>query len=344
MKTPTQPLGELGLIELIRKNFASTRSRTIKFGIGDDCAILAPPAGSEVLVTTDFTLEDRHFRRDLHPPESVGHRCLARGLSDLAAMGAKPIAAFLSLALPPDMLQTSSGREWISLFFKGLQALSTLHRVPLAGGDTAQSPGKILADITLIGSTPIGKCLKRSTAKPNDILYITGSLGGSSAELSSMLQSPQKIATYKSQKNHPHLFPTPRLTVAQALARQHLATACIDLSDGLSTDLAHLCRASGVNAVIEKNALPIHPLARKLTESKALEAALNGGEDYELLFSAPPSVLIPASIAGVPITRIGRLTRRRSAQPLMTLIKPDGTSTSLEARGWEHFSQPRKDP
>src|SRR5580704_5758655 len=133
-----KPLGELGLIEQIRREF-SAGSKAITLGIGDDCAILRPPAGCEVLVTTDFTLEGRHFGRDLHPPESVGHRCLARGLSDLAAMGATPLAAFLSLALPTSMLAKSAGRDWIKRFFNGMQALSELHRVPLAGGDTAES-------------------------------------------------------------------------------------------------------------------------------------------------------------------------------------------------------------
>src|SRR5271154_2566422 len=159
------PLGELGLIEQIRRNF-TTSNKAIPLGIGDDCAILRPPPGCEVLVTTDFTLEGRHFRRDSHPPESVGHRCLARGLSDLAAMGATPLAAFLSLALPGAMLAESAGRDWLERFFSGLRALGEMHRVPLAGGDTAESPGGkrglILADIVLIGAAPKGEALRRA--------------------------------------------------------------------------------------------------------------------------------------------------------------------------------------
>src|ERR1700722_5727953 len=122
MKKPRKPMGELALIEQIRHNFASSRSKNLILGIGDDCAILNPPEGSEVIVTTDFTLENRHFRRDRHPPESVGHRCLARGLSDLAAMGATPLAAFLSLALPAQMVAESAGRNWITRFFNGIHA------------------------------------------------------------------------------------------------------------------------------------------------------------------------------------------------------------------------------
>src|SRR3981189_3595600 len=155
MTRPRKALGELALIEQIRRDFIAG-SKAVTLGIGDDCAILRPPAGCEVLVTTDFTLEGRHFRRNVHPPESVGHRCLARGLSDLAAMGATPLAAFLSLALPAKLLATPSVRAWVSRFFSGLRALAELHSVPLAGGDTSESPGGpnslILADIVLVGS------------------------------------------------------------------------------------------------------------------------------------------------------------------------------------------------
>src|SRR5260370_21228802 len=169
MAKAKKSLGELALIEQIRRDF-SDRRKAITVGIGDDCAILRPPAGCEVLVTTDFTLEGRHFRRDLHPPESVGHRCLARGLSDLAAMGATPLAAFLSLALPGTMLAESAGRDWIARFFSGLRALGDMHRVPLARGDTSESPsgkgGRIPADIVLVGAAPKGEALRRSAGPP----------------------------------------------------------------------------------------------------------------------------------------------------------------------------------
>ena len=341
MKKPLQPIRELGLIEQIRRDFPAS-NKSITLGIGDDCAILRPPAGSEILVTTDFTLEDRHFRRDLHPPESVGHRCLARGLSDLAAMGATPVATFLSLALPATMLAESSGREWVARFFDGLRALGELHRVPLAGGDTSESPGGkngfVLADIVLIGSAPKGEALRRAGGAAGDALYVTGQLGGAAAELTTMLKRRRRILNVPTTEGHPQLFPEPRLDVGEALLRRGLATACIDLSDGLSTDLAHICRASGVSAEIEQAALPIHPLAHKLGEDAALKAALHGGEDYELLFAAPRSVSMPLSLAGVPIMRIGSLTHRRSGRPLMTLISPDGNRAELKPGGWEHFS------
>ncbi len=345
MPKPLRPLGELGLIEQIRRDF-SAGSKAITLGIGDDCAILRPPPGCEVLVTTDFTLEGRHFRRDLHPPESVGHRCLARGLSDLAAMGATPLAAFLSLALPGSMLTESAGRAWIERFFSGLRALAEMHRVPLAGGDTSESPGGkngvVLADIVLIGTAPKGEALRRSGGGVGDALYVTGVLGGAAAELSAMLRRQRRILKAPTTEGHPHLFPEPRLDVGESLLRRELANACIDLSDGLSTDLAHLCRASGVCAEIEQASLPIHPLALKLGAKAALQAALHGGEDYELLFAAPASILMPTSLAGVSITRIGSLKKRRSGSPLMTMLAPDGSHAELVAGGWQHFSAAAK--
>jgi thiamine-monophosphate kinase len=340
MKKNPKIVGELALIEQITHDFR-THAKNVILGIGDDCAILRPPPGHEVLVTTDFTLEGRHFRRDLHPPESVGHRCLARGLSDLAAMGATPIAAFLSLALPPSLLKNSAGRAWIASFFTGLRALSELHRVPLAGGDTAESPhGKdalILADIVLIGAAPKSKALRRSGASAGDALYVTGSLGGAAAELSGILRR-NRLASIKTTEDHPHLFPEPRLDAGEALLHRGLASACIDLSDGLSTDLAHLCRASELSAEIEQAALPIHSLARKSAANATLNFALHGGEDYELLFSAPASRPMPTSLAGVPITRIGTLKKPRSKHPLMTILAPDGTREELKPGGWEHFT------
>lgn len=321
MKTTSRRGGELALIDTIRKSSASRGAGRVRLGIGDDCAILRPPSGHEILVTTDFSLEGRHFRRDWHPAESAGHRCLARGLSDLAAMGARPLAAFLSLALP-----SGTDPKWVAGFFRGLRRLADEHAVPLAGGDTAQSPSPhILADIVLVGSAPVGKALRRSTARAGDLIYVTGRLGGSAAELLS-LQSGTKS---KSDSEHPQLFPTPRLAIGEALRKRKLATACIDLSDGLSTDLKHLCDASDLSAEIDLSSLPIHPLAME-----QLDLALHGGEDYELLFAAKPSLKMPRSIAEVEVTRIGRFVDR--TRPLMIQIDQRGKRKKLEAGGWEH--------
>ncbi|RXH57583.1 thiamine-phosphate kinase [Granulicella sibirica] len=319
--------GELALIDQIRATFAHRPTPTIPLGIGDDCAILRPPPGHELLVTTDFTLEGRHFRRDLHPAASVGHRCLARGLSDLAAMGATPLAAFLSLALPAGLPTTAKGRRWIASFLEGLHTLAQSAKVTLAGGDTSQSPSDhILADIILIGTAPTGTALRRSTARPGDHIHVTGQLGGSAAELQTLLTGKRIHPTQTS----PHFYPTPRLKQGLHLRSQKLATACIDLSDGLSTDLTHLCESSRVRAEIEAAALPIHPKA-------TFNLAVNGGEDYELLFTAAPATRIPKQIAGVPITRVGTIHRASRARPQITVLNPDGTTHPLKAGGWEHF-------
>jgi thiamine-monophosphate kinase len=351
-QTVVKPFAELALIDQIRATQAARMRRAGKraranspagliLGIGDDCAVLRPPPGHEVLVTTDFTLEGRHFLRKLHPPESVGHRVLACGLSDLAAMGAKPLAGFLSLALSADLVADRKGRDWLARFFAGFNALAHTHSVPLAGGDTSESPSDhILADIVLLGSAPKGRALRRSTARSGDVLYVTGALGGSAAELAS-LQQRGKLSTVRLVPSQidpnlrPHLYPQPRLGVGKALLRRRLATACIDLSDGLSTDLAHLCHESDLGAEIAANALPIHPLAARTADPLLL--ALHGGEDYELLFAAPPSARIPRSIAGVSIARVGTLTRRKA----ITLMDAHGQRKPLIAAGWEHFTRAR---
>lgn len=334
--------GELALIERIRSRADAGRRRPsgVRLGIGDDCAILAPRAGHEVVVTTDMSLEGRHFRRDWHSPQAVGHRTLARGLSDLAAMGAAPLAAFLSLALPRSA--AVNGR-WVDGFLDGLLELATEHKVPLAGGDTGESPcDLIFADIVLLGSVPTGKALRRSGARVNDRIFCTGALGGAAAELASLTEartsSGRRPARKRSAGEHPHLYPEPRIRVGQALVRRGLASACIDVSDGLSTDLRHLCEASGVAAEIEAEQLPIHALAQALGPAQALDAALNGGEDYELLFTAPPEIRMPRAIAGVAVTCLGRVVTASRSRPLMRLTDAGGRRRELEARGWEHLA------
>jgi thiamine-monophosphate kinase len=342
--------GERAFIAAIRRSAAL--SRTVRIGIGDDCAVLRPPRGNEILVTTDFSLEQVHFRRDWHPPESAGHRCLARGLSDIAAMGAKPAAAFLSLAVPAELTATERGTGWVERFLHGLLALAKKHDVPLAGGDTAQSPvfdesgsrqtGMVSADIVLIGTVPKDKALLRSGARAGDVLYVTGALGGASAELLALGRNPRAFRKLtQAASGHPHLFPEPRLAAGARLRSRNIATAAIDLSDGLSTDLAHLCEESGLSAEINETAVPIHWLARKAESDgwvpSALHLALNGGEDYELLFTAPASKKVPARIAGVSICAIGRMKRWSQGKPLIEMIGASGKRMPLKAGGWEHF-------
>jgi len=324
------PVGERKLIQQIRRLALSGPS--VVAGIGDDCAVLRVPPGHDLLVTTDFTVENVHFRRDWHPPELVGRRCLTRGLSDIAAMGGEPRAAFLSLAVSSDVPQ-----KWVDRFLKGLLGLAEEFKLPLAGGDTAQSPVGIQADIVVLGSVPKGKAILRSGAKPGEQIYVTGELGGAAAALARMAESKVAGTGYfrrvRSHSSNYYSFrnfhPQARVAVGQSLRRRGLASAMIDLSDGLSTDLEHICQESHVGAEIEAEAIPRAQVGRK--ERVALELALHGGDDYELLFSS--AAAIPAQVAGVRVTRIGLTTQSAG----MRLIDADGRKQALQAAGWEHF-------
>lgn len=331
--------GELALLGLIRSRAARTSGGGLRLGIGDDCALLDARPGEELAVTTDLSIAGRHFRLDWHPPESVGHRTLARGLSDLAAMGARPVAAFLSLGLPRELTDAPGRRPaWVERFFDGLLALAAVHKTPLAGGDLAESPVAV-ADIVLVGAVPRGKALLRSGARPGNLLYVTGALGGAAAGLARLAELtkakptrrlPPLISKRSAALFAPHLYPQPRIAQGRWLVRRGLASAALDLSDGLSTDLAHLCEESGLAAEVDAAALPIHPGA-------SLAQALHGGEDYELLFAAPAAARVPGSIAGIPVRRIGRIRQARPGQPTVMLITAQG-SQPLEPHGWEHFS------
>lgn len=333
--------GELSFINDLRRRFPSRNRRGMDLGIGDDCALLRVRPGWQVAVTTDLLVEGRHFRRDTHVAESVGHRCLARGLSDLAAMGgAEPLGAFLSLAMPHEMLKNVQNRRWLEGFLRGFEALSRRFGAPLAGGDTGEAPGEeLLADITLVGGTRPEQVLRRSGARAGDGIWVTGALGGAGAELEAMLERA-KAGRRPSRLHGPQSFPEPRLAIGRVLGRQGAAgevTACLDVSDGLSTDLAHLCEESGVGARVEMARLPVHPLAARLGLERAVELAMHGGEDYELLFTARAGARLPKSIGGVPLTQIGTVVGRPKRGPMMTLIGKDGREGAMERGGWEHL-------
>jgi thiamine-monophosphate kinase len=354
------PLPEKALIAQIRR-MTTGRRPSVVAGIGDDCAVLRFPPRQDSLVTTDFSLEGIHFRRDWHPPESVGHRCLTRGLSDIAAMGGEPVAAFLSLALPRDLSQS-----WVRGFMRGLIDLAEKHKVTLAGGDTAESPAGVLADIVVIGRVPKGKAILRSGARPGDRIYVSGELGGSAAAVlefqsrhperprfqqraegsraqrirSAESGAPRVFSSWPQRGNKPtprshprHFYPEPRLELGRILRAKGLASAMIDTSDGLSTDLAHICEESRVGAEISAELIPradVGKPARKVS----LDLALHGGEDYELLFTAPAKKRVPSQIAGVPLTCIGVTTR---STPPGILLRDGRRISQLIPRGWEHF-------
>ncbi len=328
--------GELALLDRIRRRATRSASGGLRLGIGDDCAILRLKRGEELAVTTDLSIAGRHFRLEWHPPESVGHRTLARGLSDIASMGARPLAAFLSLGLPKELTIARGRRHaWVDRLLDGFLALADQHRAPLAGGDLAES-AMAVADIVLLGAVPRGKALLRSGARPGDVVCVTGALGGAAAGLELLRKlSGRSVSTMRNSKKRegllaPQLRPEPRIAQGLWLRRRQAATAAIDLSDGLSTDLDHLCAESGVSAEIDAKAVPVYAGA-------TLIQALHGGEDYELLFTARPNTTMPHGIAGVSVSTIGKIVKRRAGQPRVILVDASGRH-SLPRAGWEHFS------
>ena len=317
------PLPERTLIAGIRRR--GQRFPAVITGIGDDCAVLRIPENHEILGTTDFSVEGVHFRREWHPPESVGHRCLARGLSDIAAMGGMPVAAFLSLALPARLPQ-----PWVDGFLRGLVRLAGQFKVELAGGDTAQSPGGILADIVVVGSVPRGKAILRSKARPGDRIYVSGALGGSAAALDLLYSKRRK--RLRPDLYPDHFFPTPQIKLGQTLREQGIASAMIDISDGFSTDLAHICKESGVGAEIREGSVPQAKIGQG-ARLVGLRFALHGGEDYQLLFTARKRRAVPAVIAGIAITEVGVITKSKG----ILLVHANRHLSKLTPLGWEHF-------
>jgi len=244
-------------------------------------------------------------------------------------MGGEPIAAFLSLALPHALPQA-----WVDGFLRGLLSLAKKFNVSLAGGDVAESPNGVLADIVVLGSVPKGEAVLRSGARAGDRIYVTGELGGSAAALD-LLFAGKKLR----ERDYPaHFFPRPRVEVGRYLREHRIAPAMIDISDGLSTDLHHLCEESGVGAELLAESLPLAKIGRPARKVD-LRFALHGGEAYELLFTAPGRARVPERIAGVPITQIGQITRRKRV-----VLLSGGKSTAIRSEGWEHFSASSQKP
>jgi thiamine-monophosphate kinase len=308
----------------------SPSSRVLQ-SIGDDCAVLSTLPGTETLVTTDFSLEGVHFRREWHPADSIGHRCLTRGLSDIAAMGGEPFAAFLSLAVPAELPQ-----RWVDQFFDGLLNTAKKAGVTLAGGDVAQSPAGVLADITVVGTVPEGKSIRRSTAQPGDRIFVSGELGAPVALLEQMYAAPER--RFRASSYPAHFYPQAQLALARFLREKRIASAMIDISDGLSTDLTRLCRASNVGAVLQENAIPIASLNRHEVE---LRHALHGGDEYQLLFTVAPGRRLPAEYQELPLSLIGYITEGNE----ISIEHDNGYTTELESQGWQYFTpEPTKRP
>ncbi|MGA2039060.1 MAG: thiamine-phosphate kinase [Bryobacteraceae bacterium] len=297
---------EAELTDRLRRLAVVPRGSGLVAGIGDDCAIFRPPGSREdLLFTTDMLVENTHFRRATHSAGDLGWKALARGLSDIAAMGGESRFCLVSLALAP-----WCDAAWVDGFFRGLLKLAGRTGTVLAGGDL--SHGSILScDVVVAGAVPRGAALRRDGARAGDAIYVSGALGASALGL--------EAGRGKAWRRH--LRPEPRLALGRFLRETVRATAAMDLSDGLSLDLARLCRASRLSAEI---AAP--PIWRGAT----LAQALDGGEDYELLFTAPPRTPVPAAFEGIPLTRIGA-TRRECPGQVTLAGKP------LAPGGYDHF-------
>ncbi|HXA52895.1 MAG TPA: thiamine-phosphate kinase [Candidatus Acidoferrum sp.] len=299
--------GEPQFVEMLRRRAAIPRGSSVVLGIGDDCAIVRPRGSREdLLYTTDMLIEGTHFLRATHRPEDAGWKALARGLSDIAAMGGSPQFCLVSLALAG----WTTG-YWVERFYDGLLALAAQTGVALIGGDLAATD-RLICDVVVTGTVPRGQALRRDGARAGDAIYVSGKLGGSA----------RGLETHRGAAWQRHKRPEPRLALGRLLRERIGATAAMDLSDGLSLDLHRLCAASGLRAEIE--APPLYPGA-------TLQQALHGGEDYELLFTAPSDTRVPRSFRGLPLTRIGVM---RAGRP--GCVDLDGQE--LPRGGWDHLS------
>ena len=322
---------EDALVQKIAKATKPAKSEgSLRLGLGDDAALWASRAGFETILTGDWFLEGSHFLRGIHPPDSVGWKCLARAVSDVAAMGGEPKCFLLSLALP----HSHTGR-WLDQFLGGLRRAARRFGCQLAGGDTTRRD-EILINITVIGDVRAGKAVLRSGAKANDLIFVSGRLGEAELGLRSLRRS--RTANHRGSPSvRKHLYPEPRLALGQWLAKNRIATAMMDLSDGLSSDLPRLCAASRVGAIIDAGEIPsINPAeCPSLSAANRLALALNGGDDYELLFTVHPSDArrVLRRFNGIPLTCIGEVTRKRVIQ----VVQANGQKKSLLPGGWDPF-------
>lgn len=326
--------GESDLLQRIAKVGGASKKNLknsgIRLGIGDDAALWTSRKGYETVLTTDWLLEGTHFLRKAHPPDSVGWKSLARAASDIAAMGGEPRCCLISLALPGDC----TGR-WLDQFLKGVARASCQLNCPLVGGDTTRQK-RILINVCVIGEVNEGKAVLRSGAKSGDIIFVSGMLGEAELGLTT-LRKKKRVTEADRNLLQKHLYPVPRIALGSWLAANSLATALMDLSDGLSSDLARLCKASGVGARILQERLPTAGSAftDRFHVKKRMQAALHGGDDYELLFCVKRSKVwkIPRSFGGIKLTEIGEVTADRG----IFLADSRGKQMNLKASGWDPF-------
>ena len=324
--------GEFGFIDFIKEHFKAPEGA---IGIGDDCAVLPsmfpgrplPTDSSELLVSTDLLMEGVHFLREESSPEDIGWKAVAVNLSDIAAMGGSPVATFLSIALPKD-----AQGEWAERFIKGYAQISDLFGVPLLGGDTTSSLRDIAVNVCVLGRCPSGKALTRSGAHPGDVIYVTGPLGDSAAGLKAILEDIERTEEVQTLIRR-HKRPFPRLQAAADLMDIGVVGAMMDISDGIASDLRHILKASGVRAVVELDRLPLSEQLQAVCKEQnwnAYELATGGGEDFELLFTAPAGLEKRMDI--ITVYPIGTITEGSGLT--WTL---NGQPTEFATNGYTHF-------
>ncbi|HEU4509986.1 MAG TPA: thiamine-phosphate kinase [Pyrinomonadaceae bacterium] len=332
---------EFDFINTLRRRVAST-SQSIIAGIGDDAAVFRSSGGKDTVITADLLVEDVDFRRTTTPPYLLGHKALAVSLSDIAAMGGRPLWSMVSIGVPDDIWQT----DFVERLYDGWLDLANRYGVQLIGGDTSRTPENIVIDSIVAGECTSGNSVMRSGARAGDQIFVTGTLGAAAAGLRLIERgahlAEQNLADDDSQKlDHillRQLRPEPRTGWGIVLGEERLATAMIDLSDGLSSDLNHLCSASGVGARIDSSLLPIDDRVIELCGRRALDPlqlALHGGEDFELLFTvkSDEAARLPRRVDGVAIKRIGEITDSSEGVKIS-----EGTRIwDLKPGGWKHF-------
>jgi thiamine-monophosphate kinase len=302
-----QDLGEGGLIRKVRERFKTA----VAIPIGDDAAVFDIPPDNSVVFCSDLVAENHHFIRNLHPPDSVAYKAIAANVSDVGAMGGTPLHFLISLAVPGDL-----DVSWTDSFFDGVAHACKDFEIFLLGGDSSSSDS-IFVDVSMIGTVPPGKAIGRFGAKPGDLIYVTGQLGGSALGFEHLKSGSKDDAVER------HLFPKPRHKIGAALRGQ--VHAMIDISDGLSTDLNHILVESKVSARIYKDRIPAWPRAED-------RHVLHGGEEYELILAGPK---LPRSVSGIPLTEIGEIVE---AGPENEILLIDGTrELLLRPQGWQHW-------
>jgi thiamine-monophosphate kinase len=322
--------GMLSEFDLIDQYFTRPpRRKDVAVGIGDDCALLLPEAGSELAISSDMLVEGRHFFPDTDA-HALGHKCLAVNLSDLAAMGAEPMAFTLALALP------EANPTWLAPFSAGLLELADRHGCELIGGDTTKGPLNIC--ITIFGKIPSGCALHRNAARVGDDIWISGTVGDARLALAAYrgeLHLDERTLATAAERMH---RPTPR--VALGIALRGIAHAAIDISDGLAGDLAHILKRSSVGACLHVDALPAGPMLAAQDQSTRRRFMLAGGDDYELCFTAPApmrdAVLQAGAASGTPVARVGSI----EAAPGLRIVDADGTVLDLKTPSFDHFNSP----